>query len=161
MSDEPMVFRAGPGVRWTGVYFFGNGRQSFWHLTCPCGVTAEYPVNGLPETDTPHPCGNSDHWTVRYAPGATPAATPSARCVVVPRELDDAMLAMWNPDFSAREQWAAWIAAAQPKLTTDCQLTTDCKLTTDALLDRYGFTRLNWEADPALMADLINALDER
>lgn len=31
----------------------------------------------------------------------------------------------------------------------------------DDLLAKYGFSRLNWEADPALMADLIVALDER
>ena len=51
---------------WTGIGFKGDMRNDFWRITCPCGVTVTYPLNGLPEVDTKHPCDNPDHWTVKY-----------------------------------------------------------------------------------------------
>ena len=30
------------------------------------GVTVEYPLNGLPEVTTKHPCGFRNHFTVSY-----------------------------------------------------------------------------------------------
>ena len=41
-------------------------KNTFWKLTCSCGVTVTYPLDGLPTVDTPHPCNNPNHWTVRY-----------------------------------------------------------------------------------------------
>jgi hypothetical protein len=49
-----------------GVYATGQEAfDSFWTITCPCEVSVTYPVNALPTVDTPHPCGNPDHWTVK------------------------------------------------------------------------------------------------
>lgn len=51
----------------TLVMFQGpEATERFWQLTCSCGVTAYFPVNGLPTVDTPHPCGKPNHWSVRY-----------------------------------------------------------------------------------------------
>lgn len=52
-----------------GIHFQGDIGHKFWMITCPCGITVDYPVNGLPEVDTPHPCGNEDHWVVKYDTG--------------------------------------------------------------------------------------------
>ena len=41
-------------------------KDGFWSFTCPCGVIDTYPLNGFPEEDTLHSCGNPEHWTVRY-----------------------------------------------------------------------------------------------
>lgn len=43
-----------------------KSRDQFWRSTCPCGKTDTYPLNGLPEVDTLHSCGNPNHWVVRY-----------------------------------------------------------------------------------------------
>jgi len=40
--------------------------ETFWELTCPCGVIVTYPLNKLPEVDTLHPCDNPKHWTIKY-----------------------------------------------------------------------------------------------
>jgi hypothetical protein len=53
-------------TEYIGIQFSGDGARKFWRIECPCGVSVEYPVNGLPEVDTQHPCGNQDHWTVKY-----------------------------------------------------------------------------------------------
>lgn len=56
-----------PNYEWTGIEFTGSqviGRV--WELTCPCGVTDVFPLNGLPEVDTRHSCGNPKHWTLKY-----------------------------------------------------------------------------------------------
>lgn len=59
---------------------------NIWEITCPCGVTASYPLNGLPEVDTPHPCGQPNHWTVRFVEIEPPvAAEPIAKDCEVPR----------------------------------------------------------------------------
>lgn len=50
---------------WTGMRIHGRADQ-FWVITCPCGVTAHYPINGLPGYNMRHPCGNPDHWTIRW-----------------------------------------------------------------------------------------------
>ena len=62
-----------------GIYFCGDGARKFWRVTCPCGIVAEYPVNGLPEVDTPHPCGHKNHWTVKYDADSTPNAKSQRR----------------------------------------------------------------------------------
>lgn len=49
-----------------GIYFGPGGAETFWQITCPCGVKATYPVNGLPTANTPHPCGKPNHWAVQY-----------------------------------------------------------------------------------------------
>lgn len=46
-----------------GFYFTGNKE---WVTTCPCGVVARFPFNGMPTEDTPHPCGNLSHFSVRF-----------------------------------------------------------------------------------------------
>lgn len=52
---------------YVGFQFIGHsGADNFFEVMCPCGVVAAYPLNKLPETNTPHPCGNPKHWTVRY-----------------------------------------------------------------------------------------------
>jgi len=38
-------------------------------MSCPCGFTVQIPVNRWPMKDTPHPCGNPNHWTVKYDGG--------------------------------------------------------------------------------------------
>ena len=40
--------------------------DTFWEFTCPCGKKDTYPVNGLPEVDTLHSCGDPNHWIVKY-----------------------------------------------------------------------------------------------
>jgi len=50
---------------YTGVLFIGP-QTEYWKITMPCGTTVTYPLNGLPEVDTPCPCGNPNHWIVRY-----------------------------------------------------------------------------------------------
>jgi hypothetical protein len=53
--------------KFVGVCFMGKeSANTFWKITCPCGVEVVYPVNKLPEINTPHPCGNPNHWTVKY-----------------------------------------------------------------------------------------------
>lgn len=37
-----------------------------WYIKCPCDCTVFYPLNGLPTKDTPHPCGNPNHWTIKF-----------------------------------------------------------------------------------------------
>lgn len=54
-----------------GMYFSGDAA---WRIECPCGVVATYPINKLPEVDTPHPCGNPKHWTVRFDSTIEPPA---------------------------------------------------------------------------------------
>src|SRR3989304_2039284 len=50
-----------------GVCFMGKeSANTFWKITCLCGVEVVYPVNKLPEVDTLHPCGKPNHWTVKY-----------------------------------------------------------------------------------------------
>lgn len=39
---------------------------AFWQITCPCGVTQDYALNELPETDTRMPCDNPDHWAIKF-----------------------------------------------------------------------------------------------
>lgn len=53
-----------------GLLFSGDSTRHFFKITCPCGVVAEYPLNGMPTVDTPHPCGNPKHWTVKFEGGA-------------------------------------------------------------------------------------------
>lgn len=53
--------------KYVGIQFIGqNGKDKFWYIVCPCGVEAVYPLNKLPEVDTPHPCGKADHWTIKF-----------------------------------------------------------------------------------------------
>lgn len=40
--------------------------KNFWVLTCPCGVSTTYALNELPEVNTLSPCGNPNHWLVKY-----------------------------------------------------------------------------------------------
>jgi hypothetical protein len=41
-------------------------RKNFFRVACPCGIEVTYPINGLPEVDTLMPCGNPNHWAVKY-----------------------------------------------------------------------------------------------
>ena len=55
----------GTNLTYIGVCFMGKeSANTFWRITCPCGVEVVYPVNQLPEIDTLHPCGKPNHWTV-------------------------------------------------------------------------------------------------
>lgn len=65
MTDE-MVF-SGIDASWCGVRFVGEDvKRKFWTITCPCDYQVTYPINEFPLVDTPHPCGNPNHWTVKY-----------------------------------------------------------------------------------------------
>ena len=66
-SGEPLgIAQIGVGD-WRGLLIVGHAtKEKFWGFTCPCGVTVEYPLNGLPEVTTKHPCGNPNHFTVSY-----------------------------------------------------------------------------------------------
>ena len=55
-----------PNTSVCGMYISGN-KDECWQFTCPCGVTDVFPINGLPEVDTPQSCGVPNHWTVKYA----------------------------------------------------------------------------------------------
>lgn len=44
-----------------------EAKENFWQLTCPCGKMDTFPLNKLPEVNTPHSCGNPKHWAVRYS----------------------------------------------------------------------------------------------
>jgi hypothetical protein len=66
VDNEP-VFCIGEIKSWIGVAINPRAAvETFWTMKCPCGVLVTYPLNGLPLVDTPHPCGNPDHWTVRF-----------------------------------------------------------------------------------------------
>lgn len=52
-----------------GFYFYGPKQElldTFYKVTCPCGVTDTRPVNLFPTEDTPHKCGKPNHWFVKY-----------------------------------------------------------------------------------------------
>ena len=49
-----------------GLMFVGDIKPKFYSITCPCGVTDSYPLNGLPEVDTPQSCGKPNHWFIMY-----------------------------------------------------------------------------------------------
>jgi len=57
-------------IPWTpqfvGRQLNNSVRENFFVVGRPCGVTAKYASNKFPEVDTPHPCGNPEHWTVKY-----------------------------------------------------------------------------------------------
>lgn len=42
--------------------------DSFFRFTCACGSYVAFPLNKIPEVDTPMPCGNPKHWAVRFLP---------------------------------------------------------------------------------------------
>lgn len=63
--SESLELKSGNIKKYYEIYVSGLP-DKFWQITCPCGVTAEYPLTKLPEVDTPHPCGNPDHWTTKY-----------------------------------------------------------------------------------------------
>jgi hypothetical protein len=56
-------------TKYYGVYAHGNP-NGFWHIKCPCGVAVMYHLNGLPIVDTLHPCGNPNHWTIKFESNA-------------------------------------------------------------------------------------------
>lgn len=50
-----------------GIEFYGKQSvEEFYKIICPCGITVTYPLNGIPEVDTLHPCGNPNHWSIKY-----------------------------------------------------------------------------------------------
>lgn len=53
-------------VKWSGIHFDRYGTAPFWEITCPCGVTVGYGINELPNIDTPHPCGDPEHFSVTF-----------------------------------------------------------------------------------------------
>lgn len=59
---EPLV--ADPYI---GVCIVGHeGADKFWRIECPCGEVVHYAINKLPTEDVPMPCGNPEHWAVKY-----------------------------------------------------------------------------------------------
>ena len=67
MSVESIKSTEGTG-NWTGALITTEHPETFWMFTCPCDVTDSFPMNGLPEVDTPQSCGNPDHWAVKFNP---------------------------------------------------------------------------------------------
>lgn len=67
MKEAGPFIKIDPNYECTCIEFTGSQAiEKFWELTCPCGVTDVYPLNGLPEVDTPHSCGNPKHWALKY-----------------------------------------------------------------------------------------------
>jgi len=55
------------GDHFTGILFDGrSGIENFFKVKCPCGVEDTFPLNGIPEVDTPQSCGKPNHWAFRY-----------------------------------------------------------------------------------------------
>lgn len=48
-----------------GLCIVGEPNEA-WKVTCPCGVSVSYPINKIPTVDTQMPCGNPDHYAVKY-----------------------------------------------------------------------------------------------
>lgn len=46
-------------------FFITDISAPFCEVECPCGVKVGFKINEIPTKDTPHPCGNPDHWTVK------------------------------------------------------------------------------------------------
>lgn len=49
-----------------GFLLVGQVKAKFFSVTCPCGITDNYPLNGFPEIDAPQSCGRPNHWFVKY-----------------------------------------------------------------------------------------------
>jgi hypothetical protein len=49
-----------------GFLLIGQVKHNFFNVTCPCGITDSYALNGFPETDTLQSCGKPNHWFVKY-----------------------------------------------------------------------------------------------
>ena len=47
-------------------FYIGRSLDKVWKIECPCGNIVEYPLNGLPEVDTPMPCGNKNQWVIKF-----------------------------------------------------------------------------------------------
>ena len=59
----------GQPLEQVGLLLVGQrAREEFVRFTCSCGSAVSYPLNGIPEVDTPMPCGNPRHWAVRFEP---------------------------------------------------------------------------------------------
>ena len=64
-----------PNAEFVGLMCAGS-TDSFWNVTCPCGVVVSYGINSFPTVDTPHTCGNPNHWTIKFNPSRVdPAAS--------------------------------------------------------------------------------------
>ena len=72
-SQKPVMVRLPleNTVEFVGVHFHDRDAiKDFLSVTCPCGKVDKFPLNGFPEVDTPHSCGNPNHWVVKYEGGA-------------------------------------------------------------------------------------------
>ena len=63
-SKEQETFPRTHDALFIGFYLVGDVSR-YWQVTCPCGITVNYPLNGIPEVDTPFPCKNKNHWVVK------------------------------------------------------------------------------------------------
>ena len=51
----------------TGFLFVGSGASDIaFSFTCPCGVTQSCSPNNFPTVDTPHKCGNPNHYFAKF-----------------------------------------------------------------------------------------------
>ena len=51
-----------------GFYFKGKEvPEKFFSMTCPCGVEHSVRINEFPTVDTPHICGNKNHWFAKFS----------------------------------------------------------------------------------------------
>ena len=68
LANKPDLWlHINPDYTYVGIQFSVDSLDRAWLIICPCGVEAYYPINGLPTKDTPHPCGNPKHWTIKFA----------------------------------------------------------------------------------------------
>lgn len=51
-----------------GFYFCGKDiLEKFFSVACPCGVLHSVGINEFPTVDTPHICGNKNHWFAKFS----------------------------------------------------------------------------------------------
>jgi len=54
--------------KWVGIQFLSlRAIDEFFVITGPCGTVVKYPLNNIPTVDVPCPCGNPNHWIIRYS----------------------------------------------------------------------------------------------
>jgi len=102
-QDANPINLVDPNAEFVGLMCAGS-TDSFWNITCPCGVVVSYGINGFPTVDTPHTCGNPNHWTIKFRPAPGEPQTVSTPTVDAALQLpDDAQTAtigravQWQP----------------------------------------------------------------
>lgn len=54
-------------TQYIGFRFQGKGtREHFFTVKCPCGIEDSRAPEDFPKVNTPHKCGNPNHWFARF-----------------------------------------------------------------------------------------------